>query len=316
MMRRSEARGGFTLIELLVVIAIIAVLIGLLLPAVQKVREAAARTKCSNNLKQQGLALHNFHDANGKFPSGMLYSRPNLDYSVSGMPYIRQVFPYFEVPQKLIESRNYNMGVCPSDPRGGEITWDTSFGGANGWGLYWYVPLDKNTYGDGRGPNAAASPITTIITRYTTTGSNGRLVYADRKAVTIPSIGDGTSNTTCIGERPPSIDTFWGWWDYPTNPDTRTPVRNTSLHYSTHGNGLPGSCPSPAVFGPASVTSNCAFNSVGSFHVGGGYFLFDDGSVRFLSYGVTATIQGHTPTTSILEAMVTINGGENFGGDR
>src|SRR5687767_2359412 len=135
---------AFTLIELLVVIAIIAILIGLLLPAVQKVREAAARAACSNNLKQMGLAFHNYHDANGRFPSASVQTCPpgTATGSSTGCHYVTggfvQILPYIEQDalrrtyddrQFIDEShandffiqQNVKIYNCPSDDRAGQL---------------------------------------------------------------------------------------------------------------------------------------------------------------------------------------------------
>src|SRR3954449_3946315 len=117
MIRRTGSRRGFTLIELLVVIAIIAVLIGLLLPAVQKVREAAARMSCSNNLKQMGLALHNFHDTRGLFPSAGC---------ADGKPFSGGPWPIGG------EGTNWSIYILPFIEQG-SIFQKLTFNGDSGW---------------------------------------------------------------------------------------------------------------------------------------------------------------------------------------
>jgi len=288
-------RRGFTLIELLVVIAIIAILIGLLLPAVQKVREAAFRLQCQNNLKQLGLACHTFHEAHKRFPIAI--DRGNLSPVWRG--WIGQILPFIEqgaLSDELTSSnatartRAVNLVNCPMDPRGpvpvlsGTTTysWTTGYVAITG--------LDR--WGKGY-PGNSASPIAAPaegIIQGKWDGATVRPVFVRAVAVT-----DGTSNTLLIGEQPPESGTtsnVVNYWNS-NNNDAIMGVANTSKLRETEtatarfqNDGGPP-CVTPAYFGPGDLVNKCHFNHLWSFHPSGGNFAFADGSVRFLPYSAS-----------------------------
>jgi prepilin-type N-terminal cleavage/methylation domain-containing protein len=287
--RPRRTSSGFTLIELLVVIAIIAILIGLLLPAVQKVRAAAARVQCQNQMKQLGLAMHNYHGAYGYFPSPRAPAIYGWTSSVFTDPgsWIVMLLPFLEqnaLYNNYTANNAANYGswygtkikgiLCPSDPYSGINP--GSVANDDGYGLTDYLGVtgsDNTVAVQESGPTNGIYDVSRML--------NG---------VQLVEILDGTSNTLMIGERPPSNDYYWGWWAY-SDWDNFIGVNNLYVAADGYYSG----CTSPGVYMPEP-------KGFGAPCGGGANWVYGDGSVHFLPYSAA----------SITIPMATRSGGEVF----
>jgi prepilin-type N-terminal cleavage/methylation domain-containing protein/prepilin-type processing-associated H-X9-DG protein len=291
MRNEGRLRRGFTLIELLVVIAIIAVLVGLLLPAVQKVRAAAMRTQCQNNLKQIGVALHNYHDEYQQFPSGIMLpmgtastAPPSGGMEYSNCPNCAQpptaglwgswllwILPYMEQQNLYNELnltvRDYGNTNGPNTP--GATVVKAYICPAD------YVPLQTITYGTYYfGVNSYLGNAGTIAQVQTGPPSLNGVLYFN-SSVSIQQITDGTTNTFLAGERysydPNMSDTdladYRGWaW---CNEDSGEDVLGDTMYPMNSQVGVTG--------------QDDRRSNFGSGHLGGANFLMCDGSAHFLS---------------------------------
>jgi prepilin-type N-terminal cleavage/methylation domain-containing protein/prepilin-type processing-associated H-X9-DG protein len=303
----SKTRRGFTLIELLVVIAIIAVLLGLLLPALQKVREAASRIKCANNLKQLGLAMHNYHDTMRAFPPAYVNKGP---YGNSGfpfthgwapflLPYIEQQplynlyrwdFPQYAPENQPVEARQLSIFQCPSAPeqeRYLTIGPFAFFGTKGACGDYTIMlGVDPvlaqlgwvDSVGDYRGA-LTNTPTPALGLSPTPTGTR------------LTDITDGTSNTILLAEDAgrPRL-----WQAGKAGPDQVLP--GAPWNHYRGGILLQGSA-----FDGTATPGQCALNcnndqEVYAFHPGGANAVFADGSVHFLKAGMDIRVMARLIT--------------------
>src|SRR5262245_13212883 len=241
-------RRALTLIELLVVLAIIAVLMGLTVPAVQRVREAAARTRCANNLKQIGLALHNYHSAHSALPPGVSYRdgkdpQPFLSWHARLLPHLEQQPLWVAAQQAFARDKDF----LNNPPHGGLGTVVPHFG----------CPSDGRTSRPAAVNNRSIALTSYLGVEGTNQFKRDGVLFLDSR-IRLSDVYDGTSNTLMVGERPPSADLVLGWWyagwgqSKDGSGDMVLGVREKNV--SIYGAGCPGG---PYKFGPGRFSNQC-----------------------------------------------------------
>jgi prepilin-type N-terminal cleavage/methylation domain-containing protein/prepilin-type processing-associated H-X9-DG protein len=310
--RAWKWRGAFTLVELLVVIAIIGVLVALLLPAVQMARESARRMQCSNNLKQQPLAAHSYHDIHNVLPPGRLDHRGAITWAVQLLPYLEQdnFFKQWDITRlyydqgpnvtagDAIRRTSVKTYRCPSRSRqGGGIsitgdTPDTPFSGARSPPDYYTgavsdyaacigndtTPESSGIAGEGGNGAFSVALIPWIYVRPVVSGGPPGILGPQKSMTRFGNITDGLSNTLFFGEKHVRNNQFGNG-----NSEGDGSVYN--------GDILAFACRPAGRFNPLALGPNERFRTqFGSYHPGVCQFAFGDGSVRAIAVNISPTI--------------------------
>jgi len=275
-------RPAFTLVETLVSISILALLAALTMAGVQKVRAAAARTACQNNLRQLALALHQYHGANGVLPAGVSgkdtkTGQPFLGWHARILPYVEQPAMY----DQAVAAYKLDKNFLNSPPHVGLEQAVKLFG----------CPTDPRTLSPQTTKHKTIRGTTAYLGNEGLSSFRMEGVLFLDSAVKLTDITDGTTNTLLIGERPPSADLALGWWYAGWGQDQDGEAEMVLGVRTKYRMGGRYNCPvGPHHFGPGKVTDDCSAFHFWSLHAGGAHFAHADGSVRFLAYSADAVL--------------------------